>query len=79
MRAKAEGFSLDDNSFLKILHRSKQTVTSTEMNCKVSQGDRSLGVAGWAKLQCIAIKDDRFVDVTCPPSLLKLGNERFCT
>jgi hypothetical protein len=58
--------------------RSKLVVAITEVNCKASQRDRSLGVGGWAKFQCNTIEDDRLVDVTGPPSLFKLGKERFC-
>jgi hypothetical protein len=77
--AKAEYFSVEDDGLLKVSHRSKLTVTITEMNCELTQRGSSLGVAVGAKLQCFTIKVDRLVDVIGPPSLLELGDERFCS
>ena len=74
--AKVECFSVEDNGLLKVPSRSQLAVTKPEMNCEPSQRDRLLGVARWAKFQCFAIKVDRLLDITGPPSLLKLGNER---
>ena len=78
MRAIIKRFSVERIGLLKVPRRSKPVVTIPEAIYEPGQRGSSHGVAGWAKFQCFTIKVDRLVDVTAPPSVVKLGNERFC-
>ena len=71
LRDMVKCFSVEDNGPLEVPCRSQLAVTIIEMICKPNQ-------AGWAKFQCLLIKDDRVVDAITSSSLLELGDERFC-
>ena len=77
LRAKVQCFSGEDNGLLKVPSRSQLAVMKPERHCEPRQTDGSLRVAGWARFKCFTIKVDRLLDVTGPPSLLKLGDKRF--
>lgn len=59
-----ECFTVQDNGLPKAPCRSKLVLTISKATYRESQGNSSLGMAGWAEFKCFTIKADGFVKVS---------------
>ena len=63
LRVEADYLSVEDDGLVEILHCSKLIVPSSEMDCKVAQGARSVRVPFRAKVERFSTEDNSFFKI----------------
>ena len=78
LRAKAECFSVEDNSLVEVLHCPEPTIPSGKIACKVVQGASSERVPLREKVEHFSTKSNRLVEVPCRPELVVPVGKTIC-
>ena len=78
MRAKTEGFSVEDDSFIDILHCSELIAPSPEMICEVVQRYGPTRVTLRAKTEGFSVEDNGFIEILHCPELIVPSPEMKC-